>query len=315
MKKLLLATLLVSGQASASASIELDVCGEATRFDSVPKRAVANDINMLKIMLALDLKQNMAGYSGVSGYHKMSEQVASQVAALPELAPKYPSMENLLNVDADFYFAGWNYGMKVGGEVTPATLAKYDIAAYAIRESCAHVQKRDTVSLADTFYDIEAIGKIFAVQSKADVLITGYKSRLSQVSDKLDQVKSKSVFVYDSGEDKPFTSGGLAVPNAIIEAAGGSNVMKDVKKSWTQVNWEAVVEANPEHIVIIDYGTPSAAEKIAFLKQLPATAEVTAVKNNQFTILSYAAATPGIENIDAVEKLAMDLYPERFSLK
>jgi hypothetical protein len=27
----------------------------------------------------------------------------------------------LLGADADFYFAGWNYGMKVGGEVTPET--------------------------------------------------------------------------------------------------------------------------------------------------------------------------------------------------
>jgi iron complex transport system substrate-binding protein len=34
-------------------------------------------------------------------------------------------------------------------------------------------------------------------------------------------VQPLKVFVYDSGEDKPFTSGRYAMPTAIIEAAGG----------------------------------------------------------------------------------------------
>lgn len=40
------------------------------------------------------------------------------------------------------------------------------------------------------------------------------------------------MFVYDSGEDKPFTSGKYAMPTAIIEAAGGKNVMEAVDTSW-----------------------------------------------------------------------------------
>ena len=40
------------------------------------------------------------------------------VAELPELSAKYPTKEVLAGAEADFFFAGWNYGMKVGGEVT-----------------------------------------------------------------------------------------------------------------------------------------------------------------------------------------------------
>lgn len=311
MNKIMIASLLFSGLANAH--INIDVCGESVTFDTIPTRAVANDINMLKIMLALDLKDNMAGYSGVSAHHKMSDDIAKQVGKLPEIAPKYPTQENLLNADADFYFAGWNYGMQVGGTMTPDSLAKVGIKTYAIKESCAHVQQRSQVTLEDTFYDIASIAKIFNVESKAKALIDDYQARLADVKSRLKEITEKRVFVYDSGQDKPFTSGALAVPNAIIEASGGVNIMKDVAKSWTRVNWEAVVDKNPEHIIIIDYGQPSAIEKIAFLKNFPATANVDAVLNGKFTILSYASATPGIENIDSVEKLARDLYPTKFN--
>jgi len=311
MKKIIIAILMLSS--TANAHVGVDVCGESISFEKVPTRAVANDINMLKIMLALDLKSNMVGYSGISAHHKMTESIAAQVANLPEIAPKYPTQENLLNADADFYFAGWNYGMEVGGIMTPESLAKVGIKTYAIKESCAHVQQRSQVTLEDTFYDITSIAKIFKVEDKAKTLIKGYQDRLAQVKFSLKGVTEKSVFVYDSGHDKAFTAGALAVPNAIIEAAGGVNIMQDVAKSWTHVNWESIVDNNPEHIIIIDYGQPTAIEKIAFLKSFPATANVIAVLNDSFTILKYAAATPGIENIDSVEALAANLYPERFN--
>ncbi|OOL11373.1 hypothetical protein BXQ27_33330, partial [Klebsiella aerogenes] len=51
-------------------------------------------------------------------------------------APKYPTLETLLAAEPDFFFAGWNYGMKVGGEVTPDTLSKYGIKTFVLSESC-----------------------------------------------------------------------------------------------------------------------------------------------------------------------------------
>ncbi len=45
------------------------------------------------------------------------------------------------------------------------------------------------------------------------------------------------IFLYDSGEDRPMTAGRLAIPQALISAAGGRNVMGDVAASWTHVNW------------------------------------------------------------------------------
>lgn len=310
LKKIGVIALLVPSLANAAVSIQ--VCGNMVEYPNVPTRAVANDINMLNIMLALGLKDNMIAYSGVTAYNKISPALAAQIKGLPEIAIKEPSVENLLNAEADFFFSGWNYGMPIGGPTTPKSLAKFGIKTYLIKESCAHVQNKVDASLEDTFYDIRALGKIFAIEARAEALIASFKQRLSVIQEKLNGVDKATVFVYDSGVDKPFTAGKLATPNAIIEAAGGVNILSDLAVSWGAVSWESVVDTNPEHIVIINYNSSKAVDNIAFLKSFPATANMTAVQQNRFTVIDYTAATPGIENIDAIEKLARDLHPERF---
>ena len=93
------------------------------------------------------------------------------------------------------------------------------------------------------------------------------------------------------------------MPTALIEAAGGRNILDDLEKSWAEVGWEAVVERNPEMIVIVNYGDVTAEQKIAFMKGNPAFASIDAVKNDRFVVLDYVEATPGPRNIKAVEKL------------
>ena len=94
------------------------------------------------------------------------------------------------------------------------------------------------------------------------------------------------------------------MPNALIEAAGGRNIMDDFDKSWGTVGWEAVVDRNPEVIVIVNYGDVTAAEKRAFIMENPAFADLDAVKNDRFVVLEYVAATPGPRNITAIKTLA-----------
>nr|MBF3180929.1 ABC transporter substrate-binding protein [Pseudomonas aeruginosa] len=117
------------------------------------------------------------------------------------------------------------------------------------------------------------------------------------------------VFLYDSGEDRPFTSGRLGMPQALIEAAGGRSVTDDVAASWTQVNWESVVARDPQVIVIVDYGETSAAQKQRFLEENPALRSLTAIRERRFIVLPYNQATPGIGNAAAIETLVAGLHP------
>jgi iron complex transport system substrate-binding protein len=227
-------------------------CNRDVTFSRAPSRAVSNDVNLTEMMLSLGLRASMAGYTGIDGWKTARPALHDELDGLPQLAQRYPSLETLVAVRADLYVAGWNYGLRVGGAVTPASLDRFGIATYELTESCAHVMQRPAASLDDVYQDLRNLGAIFDVDARADALISAMRARGDAVAKALGPNLSRPrVFVYDSGEDKPFTAGALAMPTALIHAAGGVNVMDDVAQSWTQVSWESVIARNPQAIVAV----------------------------------------------------------------
>ena len=278
-------------------------CNREVTFDAAPKAAISNDVNLTEMMLVLGLRDRMVGYTGISGWKTLDAEAREGVAELPELSAQYPSKEVLVGAEPDFFFAGWNYGMKVGGEVTPETLEPFGIKTYELTESCIFVGPKARSTMDDMYADLLNLGTIFGVSQKAEALVAGYQARLAEVTAGVDRSAPLRVFVYDSGEESPFTAGKYAIPTALIEAAGGVNIMDDLEKSWAAVAWEPVVERNPQVIVIVNYGDVTAEQKIAFLEENPAFAGIDAVKNDRYVVLEYVEATPGPRNIRAVEKL------------
>jgi iron complex transport system substrate-binding protein len=308
MIRLFLLALLLSAAPAAAFPVTVKSCDREVTFDAAPTRAISNDVNLTEMMLVLGLRDRMIGYTGISGWKTLDEEMRAGVAELPELSAKYPTREVLAGAEPGFFFAGWNYGMKVGGEVTPETLAPLGIQTYELTESCTHIGPKAKSSMDDMYADILNLGMIFGVEARAEELVTGWKARLAEVTAGVDRSTPLRVFVYDSGEEAPFTAGAYAMPTALIEAAGGINIMNDLEKSWAEIGWEPVVERNPEVVVIVNYGDVTAAQKIAFMKENPAFASIDAVRNDRFVVLEYVEATPGPRNIKAVEKLVAGFW-------
>ncbi len=296
--------LIISFNSLALSKVSVDSCNRTVTFDSPPQRAISNDVNLTEMMLVLGLSDKMVGYTGISGWKTLDEEMRLGVKQLPELSPKYPTKEVLVGADADFFFAGWNYGMKVGGEVTPETLKPFGINVYELTESCIHIMTKKKVSMDDMYNDLLNLGRIFQIENRAKKLVDAYRSDLNKFTQKLKTTSAKKVFVYDSGEDTPFTAGRYAMPTALIEAAGGINIMNDFQKSWGTVTWEEVIDRNPEVVVIVNYGKVTAEQKRKFMMSNPAFANIDAVKNDRFVTLEYVEATPGPRNIKAIKKLA-----------
>ncbi|MEO0765007.1 MAG: ABC transporter substrate-binding protein [Pseudomonadota bacterium] len=307
---LLTAVTLAVTSSAAFAETYVQSCNRTVTFDAPPARAISNDVNLTEMMLVLGLADRMVGYTGISGWKTLDEDMRAGVEQLPELSAKYPSKEVIVGADADFFFAGWNYGMKVGGDVTPETLEPFGVKVYELTESCTHIMDKGKASIEDMYADLMNLGKIFDVEDKAASLVDGYKADLQAFTASLEAGAPVRAFVYDSGEDKPFTAGLYAMPTALIEAAGGTNVMNGFEKSWGTVTWEEVVEQNPEVIIIVNYGNVTAEQKRAFMMSNPAFAEIDAVKNDRFVTLEYVEATPGPRNITAIKTLADAFWGE-----
>ncbi|WP_425038645.1 ABC transporter substrate-binding protein [Primorskyibacter sp. S187A] len=298
----------------ALADVTVDNCGTPLSFAETPERLVVHDMNMTEMAFALGLQDRIVGLTGITGWYKTSPTFDAERGDIPELAPKYPTVENLLTVEPDLFFAGWYYGMKPGGDVTPDTLAPFGIQTMVLTESCVHLHDdRPGASMDLLFDDVLRLGKVMDVTETAEALVAGWKKQLAAIESKTDDVAAPRVFLLDGPADAPFTAGKFAIPDAMITAAGGANVTGDMETSWGRSSWEAVAAANPEFLILLDYQTGNGAEDtFQFLKDHPVMSTTDAVRNEAWIGLRYEELTPGPANIAAIEKIARAMHPGLF---
>lgn len=306
-----------TGNSTASNAAEFPVtitsCGEKRTYEQPPRRVVTNDIGITEIMLALGLADRMAGYFLSDGQVRAVEHSPWKAGfqRLPRLAEDI-SKEAVRAARADMVFAGWNYGFSETNRFTPASLQRNGIDSYVLTESCHNgngKQRGIMPPLQALYTDLRNLGKIFGVSDRAEKLVAKYKRTVAEAHAMVPQDRpSPTVFLYDSGTKQPLTSGQGGAAGQIITKAGGTNIFGGLNDSWTSVSWEAVVRADPEVILINDYGAESVQEKIDFLTSYPPLAEVDAVKNRRFFALPYAALVEGPRNPSAVRSFTEYLW-------
>lgn len=296
--------------ASQGFPLTVENCGQEMTFQAPPRRPFANDINTAEAMVALGLADRMVGIAGVGGRDQVLPQLETDFRRIPRISDQYVELEALLGTGADFIYAGWNYGFSEASGLTPDTLAQHGIKAYALTESCAHVQPgKGPTSIEETFQDLRNLAAIFAVPHRAEELIAEMQQTLDEVAARVKGVDPRRVFVYDSGEDTPFTGPGLTIATDLIRRAGGRNIFDDLPATWTTVSWEQVIDRDPECILIVDYGETPWQQKRDFVLANPALTRLSAAEQGCFLPLTYAAITPGIRNAHTVREIAQLLHP------
>ena len=201
------AAAVMFGTAQAE-PVTVDNCGTPLTFDTMPERMVVHDINMSEMAFALGLQDRMVGVTGITGWYKTTAKFDEARGSLPELAPKYPTIENLVAAAPDLFFAGWYYGMRPGGDVTPETLAPHGIKTLILTESCVHLDKSRPAASLDLLYsDVKRLGRIFGKDAEAAALVAGWQARVAEIKAEVGDVSGTRVFLYDSGEDKTVHGG------------------------------------------------------------------------------------------------------------
>ncbi|MFJ9696475.1 ABC transporter substrate-binding protein [Kitasatospora sp. NPDC101183] len=294
--------------ASAHYPVTVDNCGTKLTFAQKPARTVTNDVGITELMFALGLSDRMAGYVMPDDKGQI-DKVAwkGEYERTTWLSKKVITKEIALDAKADLVFAGWHYGFDEGSGITPAAFKALGVESYVLTESCRSGKggERGVMDPLEALYtDLANLGEIFDVRERADKLIAHFKA---QIDATVRPVNHPSVFLYDSGQDKPFTAGRFAAADEIIAKAGGVNVMHDLADSWVTTGWESVVQRDPEVIVINNYGSVSAEEKRKFLKSLPALAGVSAIRNDRIFVMDYVDLVESPRNPAAISSLAQYL--------
>lgn len=287
-------------------TVTVSRCGEEVEY-TTPERAVVYEGGSADKMFALGLTDHVHGYVMPPANPPVEESPwAAEYAKVEFLGDDLLNKELVVEAEADFVVAGWRSGFSDERGITPEILDGLGIQSFMHTESCYnypnHPEKLPPFEALYT--DLDRLGRIFGVEDRANTVVADLKERVETVKTQAPQGNPVPVFLYDSGTDQPFTAGNQVPPNEIISLAGGRNIFADLEQRWTQVGWESVVQAQPEVIIILDYGDQPAQEKIDFLKTSPTTATLPAVVNDRFHVLDYNEGISGPRNIDGLEGFA-----------
>ncbi len=293
-------------EGAAARTVTVNRCGEPVEYRT-PQRAVVYEGGSADKMFALGLTEHVKGYVMPPANPPVGESPwADEYKKVDFLGEDLLNREMVVQANSDFVVAGWNSGFSDQRGITPEILDRLEIQSFMHAESCYNYPEfpeRHT-PFEGLYTDMRRLGEIFGAEDRAGEVVADMQDRVEEVRDAAPEGEPVPVFLYDSGTDQPFTAGNQVPPNEIIEFAGGRNIFADLEERWTQVGWEAVVEADPEVIIILDYGDKSAQEKIDFLKNSPRTNTLPAVVDDNFFILDYNEGISSPRNVDGLEKFA-----------
>ncbi|KFL31106.1 iron transporter [Devosia riboflavina] len=279
----------------------LDNCGFALDIAAAPQRVVAIKSTAAELLLSLGLEKQLVGLAFLDG--PLPEALAGAAAGIPVLSEKLPSQEVVLEVEPDFVYGGWESNFAADGAGERPTLQQLGVASYVAPAACRSV-KPAKLGFDQLFGEITEMGAIFDVEDRAATLVAEQKAALDGV---VADTRGLTAVWYSSGTKAPYVGAGSNAPAMIMEALGLENIFARVDEGWTSASWEAVVDANPDVIVLVDAAWNSAEAKKKLLAENPITSKLDAVVNQRYLIIPFPASEAGIRNVPAVVDMAGQL--------
>lgn len=296
-----------SALAQTAYPLTLDNCGVQVTLPDAPQRVVTIKSTATEMLLALGLGDRIVGVGFQDG--PAPEPWTAAAAALPILSDKLPSQEVVLETEPDFIYGGWESNFAADGAGERPTLAELGIASYVSPAACRSI-KPAKLTFDDVFAQIGEMGTIFDAAPAAEALIAEQKAALAAVSP---DARGLTALWYSSGTKAPYVGAGSGAPQMMLEALGLENIMADVDDGWVAASWEAVVDANPDVIVLVDATWNSAEQKKKLLAENPITSQLDAVINQRYLIVRFPASEAGVRNVGATADMAAQLAGLNFA--
>jgi iron complex transport system substrate-binding protein len=169
--------------------------------------------------------------------------------------------------------------------------------------------------LADIWVDMARVGEALEAGGGAREVIRRLKERTVDVIQKTCVLKKRPTIACIEWLE-PLMAAGNWVPE-LVEFAGGTNVFGKAGEHSPWIEWSAIVEANPNAIVIMPCGFDIARtrQEISLLTSRPGWDRLRAVKSKQVYVVdgSQYFNRPGPRLIESLEALAEMAQPEMFS--
>jgi iron complex transport system substrate-binding protein len=172
----------------------------------------------------------------------------------------------------------------------------------------------EPTSLADIFGDIRRVGETCDVPEHAEKLIGNLSERVENVRERAATIPDRPRCFLMEWVDPPFCSGHWGPE--LVEIAGGQDSLGRKHQPSAQIEWQQVLDARPEIIVLAlcGYDIERARRDYELLGRFPGFGSIPAVGNGQVYVVNASAyfARPGPRIVDSLEILAGILHPTEF---
>jgi iron complex transport system substrate-binding protein len=288
MKKIILAGLLAVGFSGFAMATSYpltlkDDLGRSVKLMTQPKRIVSMMPSHTETVFAVGAGASLVGIDEYSNFPK------PETDKLPKTGNGFvPNLEAIAALKPDLVLTDESSGSKL-----VQNLEKLGITVYA---GVAQTYN-------DVFEKISVIGKITNHEKNALNLITNMRSELNAIQASVS--KLPRVSVYFEVDPTPYAAGSSSFIGALIDKAGGNNIVPAKLGSFPQISPELVIQSNPEVILGAD---------LADLLKRPAWDTIKAVKNKR--VINFSGeindviSRPGPRLPVALKALAKALHPE-----
>ena len=169
-------------------------------------------------------------------------------------------------------------------------------------------------SLSDIFEDIRQVAGACAGLGRAEEVISNLSARVEAVRDRAAKLGNRPRCFLMEWVDPPFCSGHWGPE--LVEIAGGRDPLGRKHQPSAQIEWQRVLDARPEIIVLAlcGYDVDLAQRDYELLKGFPGFASLPAARNGEIYLVNASAyfARPGPRIVDSLEILAGILHPREF---
>lgn len=199
-------------------------------------------------------------------------------------------------------------------EVCAVSLKDVEEAACQIISSNPQIISLQPDSLADIFEDVRRIAKGLGVVPVGEMMVQQLKERMDAVSSKACALPNKPRVALVEWIE-PMMAGGNWMPE-LIDMAGGINLFGEAGKHSPWMNWEDLVAAEPDIIIVSPCGfdIDRTMQEMHLISDRKEYAGLQAVKDGKVFVAdgNQYFNRPGPRVLESLEMLAEMLHPEEF---
>jgi iron complex transport system substrate-binding protein len=172
----------------------------------------------------------------------------------------------------------------------------------------------EPTSLADIFDDIRRVAEACDVSERAEQLIGDLSEHAENVRQRAMRISDRRRCFLMEWVDPPFCSGHWGPE--LVEIAGGHDPLGRKHQPSAQIDWQQVLDARPEIIVLAPcgYDIDRARRDYELLRRFPGFDSIPASNSGEIYLVNASAyfARPGPRIVDSLEILAGILHPSEF---